>query len=498
MTVLRTADLRFAYGGQSDLFEGISFHLTNGWTGLVGPNGAGKSTLLGLLAGDLRASSGIVHTEPAHARVARCSQRVDCAAEHVEEFATCWTGEAMRWMSLLELGPEEFYRWDRLSPGQRKRWQIGATLYAQPEIALLDEPTNHLDRAGRDLLARALEQFDGVGLMVSHDRTFLDRLCNEILWLEAGQLESYDGGFSQARTARREKIQRQRARVASLQRDKRKLESQHAERRRRANEAEAAISTRTRSSGINDSDARSTARKGRAARATTSHSKAAGAAGSRLSRIASQLDDLSYVKGPSGSLDLGETRLRKKTLCRVRTSRVAYGDTIVFAELDVSVEHGERIWLDAPNGSGKTTLIRQIIDHWALDDQTLLYLPQELRLGEAKRLLEATKALPNDTLGEVMQRVAALGVEPDALLGAVQPSPGEARKLMLARGLTHECALVIFDEPTNHLDIQSIERLETVLADYAGAILLVSHDEAFARAVTNERWRIRQRRVERT
>lgn len=497
MTVLRAANLSFAYGGQSDLFEGISFHLTNGWAGLVGPNGVGKTTLLRLIEGHLQPSGGALSAEPAKARVVRCGQQVDQADDLVEHFATCWTGEALRWMSLLELDSEGFYRWDELSPGVRKRWQIGATLFESPDIVLLDEPTNHLDRSGRELLGEALAQFGGVGLLVSHDRAFLDRICRKILWLDDDGLEVYEGGYSHAREARDEKLARRRAHVEKLQKERRKLRSQQTERRRKAAEAESSRSTRSRTTSIADSDARSMARKERARRAAASLSDAAGATGSQLDRIEFQLEDISYRTGPSGSIGLEQAHRRKVRVCRIETGRIGYGETIVFDALDVSIDRGQRIWLDAPNGTGKTTLIRQVLQHHQLDDDELLYLPQQLEAQQATKLLEETKALPNDELGEVMQRVAALGLEPETLLAAVQPSPGEARKLMLAHALTRDCALVVFDEPTNHLDISSIERLEGLLDGYNGAILLVSHDEAFARAITNERWTILRRRLSR-
>ncbi len=503
MTVLRAANLEFAYGGRSALFSEVTFHLVDGWAGLVGPNGAGKTTLLELVRGRLEPVGGHVHLEPADARVGWCPQRIEGGREAVERFATCWTGDALRWMSLMELEPEDFYRWGELSPGIRKRWQISATLFDAPHIALLDEPTNHLDKQAKAVLARALEQYEGVGLIVSHDRGFLDRICESVLWLDAGRLDVYDGGYSEARAVRDEEMRRRRARLEALQRERRKLSGQLDAQQERARRAQASIPTSSRSSGKRDSDARSMARKGRAARAAASLSEATGATGTRLERVADELDELSSAAERGTRLQVDASQSRKSVVVRCVSGPVDYGGAPVFDELDVTLRRGQRVWLDAPNASGKTTFIAQLLAAYhadgagvdGADDADLLYLPQHLDHRQAALLLEQVRRLSDEDLGEVMQRVAALGVDPEALLRTDAPSPGEARKLMLARGLGRSCVLAVLDEPTNHLDIPSIERLEEALAAYEGALLLVTHDEVFARQVTDERWTIDRRRL---
>ncbi|HSP80168.1 MAG TPA: ABC transporter ATP-binding protein, partial [Myxococcaceae bacterium] len=128
--------------------------------------------------------------------------------------------------------------------------------------------------------------------------------------------------------------------------------------------------------------------------------------------------------------------------------------------------------------------------------ERVLYLPQDVGEAEATEALEAVHALPPEEKGRVLSLVAALGVEPDRLLASEQPSPGEVRKLLIARGLGQHAWALVLDEPTNHLDLPSLERLEVALREYPGALLLVTHDAHFARQCTTTRWLVRDGRVE--
>ncbi|HWM85090.1 MAG TPA: ATP-binding cassette domain-containing protein, partial [Kofleriaceae bacterium] len=145
---IRAAHLAFAHGDAVPLLEDVSFHLSPGWWGLVGDNGAGKTTLLRLFAGRLRPGAGSLAVEPDWARIALCEQSVAEVPEDAGGLAGAGDGDAIRLRARLRLEPDDLARWDTLSPGERKRWQIGAALFTAPEILLCDEPTNHLDAGG--------------------------------------------------------------------------------------------------------------------------------------------------------------------------------------------------------------------------------------------------------------------------------------------------------------------------------------------------------------
>ena len=162
MTCLRVRGLSFGHTDDIQLFSKVDFDLVPGFTGLVGANGAGKTTLLRLLAGELAPDEGRVHCEPSFAKVVLCPQLVETVDEAIARFARSDDGIARRLRGELRLDASMLTRWPTLSPGERKRWQIGSALFEEPDILLLDEPTNHIDVDARDLLIVALVRFPGL------------------------------------------------------------------------------------------------------------------------------------------------------------------------------------------------------------------------------------------------------------------------------------------------------------------------------------------------
>jgi ATPase subunit of ABC transporter with duplicated ATPase domains len=171
------------------------------------------------------------------------------------------------------------------------------------------------------------------------------------------------------------------------------------------------------------------------------------------------------------------------------------GGRVLVAELRVQVDRESRIHLRGPNGAGKTTLVRALLATLRVPPARVLFLPQELSAGEEAALLAELRAAPGDEQGRVLSILAALGVDPATLLACARPSPGAARKLALAFGLARRVFALVLDEPTNHLDLPSIERLEAALAAYPGALLVVTHDDTFARRITRTRWELRDGRL---
>jgi ATPase subunit of ABC transporter with duplicated ATPase domains len=165
------------------------------------------------------------------------------------------------------------------------------------------------------------------------------------------------------------------------------------------------------------------------------------------------------------------------------------GDTTLLERVELALHRDARVHLRGPNGAGKTTLIHALLRHLDLGDEHHLFLPQELDGERENQLRKELQKLTPTECGKVMNTAAALGLRPELALQSPAYSPGQLRKLLLARALSRQACLLILDEPTNHLDLPSVERLEFALREYRGALLVVTHDARFAEAAAlDEHW----------
>jgi ATPase subunit of ABC transporter with duplicated ATPase domains len=490
--MLQLSRVGFAYADSVPLFESVNLELPDGWTALVGPNGAGKTTLLRLISGELQPASGDVRVE---GLVILCEQRVDVIDADVRHFAADDGRRARRLRAKLDLDPALLDRWPTASPGERKRWQIGAALHSEPDVLLLDEPTNHLDATARALLVRALEQFRGVGVVVSHDRELLARLCTATARVARGRVDhlALDFEASSAQWRRDAELEHERASDARAEVAKRRRQA--AAEQRQLVERQAAGRTRKRMKGPRDHDARSTARKGRVAAGAARMSRAAGASRARLERAEEAAASLTIERPKGRSLFVGWSPPRRQRLVDLVETTIHAGDLPVLRDVSLTVDANSRVAVTGPNGSGKTTLLAALRRAARVPEERLLVLPQELSAEQGRCAVDEARAMPREERGRLLQLVAALGTDPDRLLPSDAPSPGEARKLVLAMGLARHAWLLLLDEPTNHLDLPTIERLESALADYPGAVVAVSHDTTFLERIADVRWAVENERV---
>ncbi|MFT3764506.1 MAG: ATP-binding cassette domain-containing protein [Minicystis sp.] len=490
MMALQARGLSFAYRDTAPLFSLVDLHLGPGWHGLVGANGAGKSTLLRLLAGALRPDGGRVLVQPEGALVIVCAQTVEAPDDGVHHLARATDAASQRLRGRLALDPDALARWPSLSPGERKRWQIGAALAADPDVLLLDEPTNHLDAAARDLLIDALARFRGVGVVVSHDRALLDALTTTTLRVHGSAVTAYPGAYGEARL-----LWEQEARAAEEAHDR--ARAQHravarrlADARRDRAAAEHSRSTKARMRNKNDNEQRGMLAKNLASWAEARIGRNVGILRDELDRAEAAIPKLAQDPTIGRSVFVDYARAPSPRLAALDLDEVRAGDRVVLRDVRVVLGREDRVRVEGPNGAGKTTLLRALLAASRLPAERILHVPQDLSAEEERAVLAGIRALPARDRGRVLSLVAALGVDPDRLLASAQPSPGEARKALIALGLGRHAWALVLDEPTNHLDLPSIERLEAALGAYPGAILLVTHDADFAARCTSSTWRV--------
>ncbi len=476
----------FFYETSSDpILDAVSVQIASGWTGIIGGNGAGKTTFLRLACGLLQPTQGNIVISQ---NTIYCDQRTDENPAELSSFLRSSDAYACKLRG--QLGPELDWssRWQTLSHGERKRAQIAIALWQSPQVLALDEPTNHIDLPTRQLLIQSLAQFEGIGLLVSHDQEMLDQLCRQTLFIDTCKVNQYPGGYTQAIKLKDAEYQRDRR-----NRSKARYQLTRLQRERNRRQVEAGHADRKRSKrGLSRKDS-----DGRAKRDLARVSGKDGQAGRQLSQLdgrykclQEQLDYTFVKKQTSSRITLHGEYAQQDRLLRIEPGFLNLGHErrLHFPELEISPT--DRIGIIGQNGAGKSTLIRHFVKHIALPENRLVYIPQEIDTNLAYEILCQVRQKPKTVRGELFSYVACLGSDAQRLLETERPSPGELRKLKLALGMTETPYLIVMDEPTNHLDLLSIKALEKALNACHCALILVSHNLHFLKSLVTIFWQL--------
>jgi ABC transport system ATP-binding/permease protein len=468
MALLSVQSLSLHYGGPA-LLDEVSFTLDRGErVCLLGRNGEGKSTLMRLLAGEEKPDRGTL-AFTSGTRVATLSQvfpasRPGTVRELIEEDHPEEMHEhdfhlrLDKLLSQMDLDPESVF--DQCSGGQKRRVLLASALVSDPDILLLDEPTNHLDLEGIRWMENFLPRFKGAVLFVTHDRQFLRALSTRILELDRGRLSDWDCGYDTYLVRREEQLAAEEKQSALF--DKR-----------------LAAEERWIRQGIK---ARRTRNEG------------------RVRALKKMREERRQRRERSGTANLqlqeGQTSGRK--VIDAQNLTFDWGQGPVMQDLSMLISRGDKIAILGPNGCGKSTLLKILLGQLTPQNGTvehgtrleITFFDQHRMALDEEKSLQNNVAEGNEYVMFHGQRRHVISYLEDFLFPSSRArtpvkvlSGGERNRLLLAKMFTKPGNVLVMDEPTNDLDIETLELLESLLVDYDGTLLLVSHDREFVNNV---------------
>lgn len=458
--ILVTAEGLTKSYGENALLNGVSLSLSQGdKVGIVGVNGAGKSTLLKLIAGAEEADGGSL-TFSNGARLSYLMQNPQMEGGRTllqQVLLGCGGAAAQEYEAktvLTRLGLEEFDKpVAKLSGGQKRRAAIASALLHPCDMMILDEPTNHIDNETAEYLETALKAYRGALLMVTHDRYFLERICNRIWEISNGSLYTYPGNYSK---------------FLELKAQREEMEEASERKRQSLLRRELAWIKR-----------------GARARGTKSRVRQ------------ERFDQLSDQQGPQQAqkLELNSIASRLgKQIVEIRDLGHGYDGTMLFRGLSLLLSRDARIGIVGPNGAGKSTFLKLIAGR-------LQPLAGEIICGKTVRIgyfsQEGEELPESERVIDYIRSIAAYIHTPQGEVSASQMlekflfpqqmqytaigrlSGGEKRRLALLSTIMHAPNVLLLDEPTNDIDIETLTVLEDFLDSFEGAVLAVSHDRYF-------------------
>ena len=495
MPYIRLDQIEFSIGTQV-LLDKVSLTLDKGERlGLLGRNGAGKSTLMRILSGELSAEDGERWVDP-NITVARLEQALP---EHLEtnvfDYVATGLAEigallsryhtltadgsagALEELSQIQTQLEHLDGWTMaqriekvlqqldlnadeqlaaLSGGWRRRAALARALVVEPDVLLLDEPTNHLDIPSIDWLEQQVTAFEGAVVLITHDRRFLQRVCNRIGELDRGHLSLWQADYAKFLVLREQQAEAE-ARADALF-DKKLAQEE------------------------------TWIRQGIKARRTRNEGRVRALKAMREERAQRR------VAQGKGSFSLEDANRSGRRVAEARDISFRYENEPVVHDFSTIIQRGDRIGIVGSNGVGKTTVIKLLLGELTPDEGDVL-LGTQLEIAYSDQLrgeLDPEKDLIDNVCGgqqfieingQRRHAISYLGdflFAPDRIRTPVKAlSGGEINRAILARLFTRPANLLILDEPTNDLDIETLELLEEILLEFKGTIIVVSHDRHF-------------------
>lgn len=443
--------------------------------GIVGANGAGKTTLINILSKRLEPDEGFVKLYKKAGYISQLDSpdNKSLSSETASKFGvkTSWD--------------------ETMSGGEKTKFKVAAVLEEGNMIIFADEPTSNMDMESIGLMEESFEDYAGTLIVISHDRSFLDKLCNRILEIENGKIKMYNGNYTDYYRQKMEERTRAQFEYEEYVKEKRRLEGVIHKLRQK----EQSIKGPPKRMG--NSEARLHKMGGQ--KAKLNYDKT-------IKNVRKRIEHLEVKERPKDEkkirLDILESgKSYSKILIEGKNISKSFDDKVIFENADFVIENGAKIALIGPNGCGKSTLVKMI-----MENHDGIKISQTAKIGYFSQNLNILKGnlsiienvmeksiYPEEFarlfLGRLLFRGESVYKKVNVLSG------GELVKVSFAKIFLQDINMLILDEPTNYLDIASLEVIEEALKEYDRTLLFVSHDRHFIKSVANQIMTIENKKI---
>lgn len=433
--------------------------------GIVGANGAGKTTLLNILCKRLLPDEGWVKLYGSSSYISQLedAEDVSISSEMASKFSV-----------------DDNWNQD-MSGGEKTRFKLAHALSQNSTLIFADEPTSNVDIEGIEIMEKKFEEYKGALVLISHDRSFLDRLCNKIIEIEDGKLKIYNGNFSGYEEQKAKEREREEFDYEEYIKEKNRLQKVVIDTKEKVRSIKKAPSR------MGNSEARLHKMGGQKAKA---HLEKA------VKNIEKKIEHLEVKEKPKQEeiimLDIEDSnKLHSKIIVEGKNITKAFGEKLVLNNAEFSIYNNSKAALIGPNGCGKSTLIKMIMNN---DEAIRIakgarigYFSQDMSILK-ENLTVIENVMENSIYDETFARIllARLLIKREDIYKKINVlSGGEQVKVSFAKMLLQNINMLVLDEPTNYLDMQSLQAVEKVLKDYDNTLLFVSHDRRFISSVAD-------------
>lgn len=465
------------YYGDRLVLDIDKFEITEGdKIGLVGENGVGKTTLIKILIGEVKADEGLVYLTDSYSYI---SQREE-------------------WCEVVEFGkvkgmfnvPDEYE--DYLSGGEKVKMRIVKALEENKSLIIADEPTSNLDSESMKVLNKMLKKYKGTLLIISHDRNFLDDLCNNIVEIEEGKLNVYSGNYSDYINQKEEKRKVNKREYNKYIHEKARLEKAISEKEVLRDRIKKAPK------GMGPSEAKTIKMGDQRGKKNIDNN---------IKSIKSRIDHLEVKEKLKDAKEIiinivPSLQLNSKVPIKIEDLKIYVKDKLLINDVNLKIKKGRKIALIGKNGCGKTTLLKYITN----GNSDKVKISSNVRIGyfdQGQSILDDNKSIlenikEDSYYDETFIRINLneFGFKDKSVYKKVGDlSGGERVKVGLCKVILSDNNILILDEPTNYLDIKSIEALESALVNTDKTIILVSHDIRFISNICNYIIEIKDKKI---